>query len=74
MSFGSLTAEQGCVHITKSQQWYRAYGLEHWTFDEEGLMKERRASINDVPILSSERWFAKGSNERGADPTAHAKY
>ena len=36
-------------------QWYRSYGNELWEFDEEGLMRERRASINDAPISFSER-------------------
>ena len=35
--------------------WFRAYGNENWEFDENGLMKKRFASINDVPILKSER-------------------
>eukprot|EP01084_Bolivina_argentea_P156823 273282_1 len=35
-------------------KWYRAYGNEHWTFDENGLMKIRNASINDVEIHQSE--------------------
>jgi nuclear transport factor 2 (NTF2) superfamily protein len=38
-------------------QWFRAYGNENWAFDEEGLMKERHASINDVAIEESERKF-----------------
>ena len=33
-----------------SGQWFRAYGLEHWTFDEDGLMSHRNASINELPI------------------------
>ena len=37
--------------------WYRAYGNENWEFDEEGLMKTRHASINDVPIEEKERKF-----------------
>ncbi len=37
--------------------WFRAYGNENWIFDEDGLMKERFASINDVPINDSERLF-----------------
>ncbi|KAJ3108675.1 hypothetical protein HDU97_000531 [Phlyctochytrium planicorne] len=49
-------------------QWYRAYGLEDWTFDAEGLMQERRMSANDVKIDESERWFKNGSLERGEDP------
>jgi nuclear transport factor 2 (NTF2) superfamily protein len=36
-------------------QWYRAYGNEHWEFDENGLMRRRDASINDVPIQESDR-------------------
>lgn len=38
-------------------QWYRAYGNENWEFDENGLMRERHASINDLPIDESERLF-----------------
>ncbi|MDW5265239.1 MULTISPECIES: nuclear transport factor 2 family protein [Acidobacteriaceae] len=37
--------------------WFRSYGNENWEFDEKGLMKVRHASINDVPILESERLF-----------------
>ena len=38
-------------------KWFRAYGNENWIFDEDGLMKERHASINDVPITEGERLF-----------------
>lgn len=38
-------------------QWFRAYGNENWLFDEDGLMAERHASINDVAIQESERKF-----------------
>ena len=37
-----------------SGQWYRSYGNENWEFDEQGYMKIRRASINDVPIREEE--------------------
>ena len=37
--------------------WFRAYGNENWVFDENGLMKERYASINDLAIDESERKF-----------------
>jgi uncharacterized protein len=37
--------------------WFRAYGNENWAFDENGLMRERHASINDVPIAPSDRLF-----------------
>ena len=36
-------------------QWYRAYGNENWEFDENGLMKKRFASINDLAIDETER-------------------
>lgn len=38
-------------------QWYRAYGNENWEFAEDGLMQNRHASINDLPIDESERLF-----------------
>lgn len=38
-------------------QWYRAYGNENWVFDENGLMKERYASINDLAIDALDRRF-----------------
>lgn len=36
-------------------QWFRAYGNENWEFDENGLMKKRYASINDLAINESDR-------------------
>ena len=36
-------------------QWYRSYGNELWEFDQEGLMRERLASINDTPIAFTDR-------------------
>jgi nuclear transport factor 2 (NTF2) superfamily protein len=36
-------------------QWYRAYGNENWEFDENGLMKKRFASINDLKINEKDR-------------------
>ena len=38
-------------------QWYRTHGNEHWEFDEDGLMKRRDMSANDVPILESQRKY-----------------
>ena len=38
-----------------SGQWYRTHGNEHWEFEENGLMRIRDMSANDVPIDSSER-------------------
>lgn len=40
---------------TKEGNWFRAYGNENWEFDENGLMKKRFASINDVPIEEKDR-------------------
>lgn len=37
--------------------WFRSYGNENWQFNEQGLMVERHASINDMPIAESERKF-----------------
>ncbi|MEZ5047169.1 MAG: nuclear transport factor 2 family protein [Chitinophagaceae bacterium] len=39
----------------KEGQWFRAYGNENWEFNENGLMKRRFASINDLAIDASER-------------------
>jgi nuclear transport factor 2 (NTF2) superfamily protein len=38
-------------------QWFRAYGNENWEFDENGLMRKRYASINDLPINEADRKF-----------------
>lgn len=40
-----------------SGQWYRSYGNENWQFDENGLMKLRYSSINDLPITQEQRKF-----------------
>jgi len=39
----------------EKNQWFRAYGNENWEFDENGLMKKRFASINDLAIEESDR-------------------
>lgn len=38
-------------------RWYRCYGNEQWEFAENGLMRRREASVNDVMIAESERRF-----------------
>jgi uncharacterized protein len=46
-----------------SGHWYRSYGNENWAFDDQGLMRLRYASINDLPISSEQRkfhWTAPG--------------
>jgi hypothetical protein len=39
------------------RQWFRSYGNENWEFDEQGLMRRRIASINDIRIAESDRRF-----------------
>ena len=36
-------------------QWFRSYGNEMWEFDENGLMRKRYASINDLSISENDR-------------------
>jgi uncharacterized protein len=36
-------------------QWWRSYGNEQWEFTDDGYMRRREASINDVRIDESER-------------------
>ncbi len=50
-------------------QWHRSYGNEQWEFDENGLMRRREASINDVSISESKRQFFWPAP--GARPTDH---
>jgi nuclear transport factor 2 (NTF2) superfamily protein len=40
-----------------SGHWFRSYGNENWEFDEQGLMRLRIASINDLPIAEGERKY-----------------
>ena len=47
--------------------WFRSYGNENWEFDEQGLMRKRLASINDLPIKESERKYRWPSGPRPED-------
>jgi nuclear transport factor 2 (NTF2) superfamily protein len=40
-----------------SGNWFRSYGNENWEFDENGLMRRRIASINDLPIREADRKY-----------------
>jgi nuclear transport factor 2 (NTF2) superfamily protein len=42
---------------TKDGKWFRAYGNENWEFDDNGLMRKRYASINDLEIDEKDRKF-----------------
>ncbi|SDX32543.1 DUF1348 family protein [Litoreibacter albidus] len=48
-------------------QWFRSYGNENWEFDENGLMRWRIASINDLQIEESERLFHWSESTRPPD-------
>ena len=50
-------------------QWYRSYGNELWEFDENGLMRRREASINDLAIDESQRriFGPRPEAERGGE-------
>ena len=37
--------------------WFRSYGNENWLFDADGLMAQRYACINDLPIREQDRKF-----------------
>ena len=49
-------------------QWFRSYGNENWLFSAEGSMRERHASINDLPIAEGERLFRW---DQGVRPAEH---
>jgi nuclear transport factor 2 (NTF2) superfamily protein len=36
-------------------RYWRSYGNELWEFSDDGLMRRREASINDVPIAKEDR-------------------
>jgi len=40
-----------------SGNWFRSYGNENWEFNDDGLMRVRFASINDLPIRSIDRKY-----------------
>lgn len=40
-----------------SGNWFRSYGNENWEFNPDGLMVNRHASLNDLPIKESERLY-----------------
>lgn len=38
-------------------RWFRSYGNEQWEFADDGLMRRREASINDLAIAEADRRF-----------------
>jgi nuclear transport factor 2 (NTF2) superfamily protein len=51
----------------ESGGWFRSYGNELWRFDDRGLMAERHASINDLPIAEADRLFRWPAGRRPDD-------
>jgi uncharacterized protein (TIGR02246 family) len=49
-------------------QWWRSYGNEQWEFDDDGYMRRREASIDDLPIAEADRRISgsRPDTERGA--------
>ncbi|WP_027942310.1 nuclear transport factor 2 family protein [Amycolatopsis taiwanensis] len=54
-------------------QWWRSYGNELWEFSEDGLMRRREASINDIRITEAERriFGPRAPEEHGAPLPIH---
>lgn len=50
-----------------SGNWFRSYGNENWEFDPDGLMQNRYASINDLPIREEDRLFRWPQGRRPDD-------
>ena len=50
-----------------SGNWFRAHGNEQWEFSDDGLMRLREASINDVPITAADRKFLWDAGPRPSD-------
>ncbi|TPV62227.1 nuclear transport factor 2 family protein [Aestuariibacter sp. GS-14] len=50
-----------------SGNWFRSYGNENWEFNEQGLMVNRYASLNDLPITEEERLFRWPEGRRPDD-------
>ncbi len=48
-------------------RWFRSYGNENWDFAEDGRMRRRIASINDLAIREEERLFHWPLGPRPAD-------
>jgi nuclear transport factor 2 (NTF2) superfamily protein len=51
-----------------TRQWFRSYGNELWEFDDQGLMRRREASINDIAIDETDRRYfgPRPESERGS--------
>ncbi len=50
-----------------SGNWFRSYGNENWHFGADGLMIQRFACINDLPISAEARLFHWPAGRRPDD-------
>ncbi|RMZ74363.1 DUF1348 domain [Pyrenophora seminiperda CCB06] len=50
-----------------SMKWKRCYGLEDWTFADDGKMRKRQMSGNDIEIDDAVRWFKDGVDVNKVD-------
>lgn len=50
-----------------SGMWFRSFGNENWEFADDGRMRRRVASINDLPITAAQRLFHWPAGPRPAD-------
>lgn len=50
-----------------SGNWFRSYGNENWHFGADGLMIQRFACINDLPISAEQRLFHWPAGRRPDD-------
>ncbi|CDG19770.1 Transcriptional regulator, TetR family [Xenorhabdus poinarii G6] len=57
-----------------SGNWFRSYGNENWEFNEQGLMINRYACINDMPIREEERLFLWPLGRRPDDHPGLSEY
>ncbi|KAH7116953.1 hypothetical protein B0J11DRAFT_443126 [Dendryphion nanum] len=48
-------------------KWKRCYGLEDWTFGDDGKMRKRQMSGNETEISESDRWFKEGIDVNKVD-------
>ena len=62
-----IAVRYACEWHDDAGNWYRSYGNENWEFNDDGLMASRYASVNDLPILESERKFHWPSGRRPDD-------
>ncbi|RUS18277.1 hypothetical protein BC937DRAFT_88967 [Endogone sp. FLAS-F59071] len=54
-----------CLYATISV--VATYGLEHWTFDKDGIMEHRQMSANNISITDEQRWFKDGVDVNEAE-------